>query len=121
MIRLVGCPGLSQSSLDAQPFCWFCHEAAQICFRYFTALSYQVQAGIGDCITQYKPTLNQKVQEIIDTLIGAELAKQDPNTLVVTVEDAKLSQMLTALCETQRYTTIAIRLGLYPFNADICI
>lgn len=65
------------------------------------ALSYQVQAGIGDCITQYKPTLNQKVQEIIDTLIGAELAKQDPNTLVVTVEDAKLSQMLTALCETQ--------------------
>ena len=29
-IRLGGCPGWSESSLDAQSFCWFCHEAAQI-------------------------------------------------------------------------------------------
>ena len=30
LIRLCGCPGWSESSLDAQPFCWFCHEAVQI-------------------------------------------------------------------------------------------
>ena len=31
IIRLGGCPGLSESSLGAQSFCWFCREAAQIC------------------------------------------------------------------------------------------
>ena len=30
-IRLGGCPGWSESSLGAQSFCWFCHDAAQIC------------------------------------------------------------------------------------------
>ena len=30
LIRLGGCPGWSESSLGAQPFCWFCHEAAQM-------------------------------------------------------------------------------------------
>ena len=30
LIRLGGCPGWSESSLGAQPHCWFCHEAAQI-------------------------------------------------------------------------------------------
>ena len=30
LIRLGGCPGLSESSLGAQSFCWFCHEAAHI-------------------------------------------------------------------------------------------
>ena len=29
-IRLGGCPGWSESSLGAQPHCWFCHEAAQV-------------------------------------------------------------------------------------------
>ena len=29
-IRLRGCPGLSESSLGEQSFCWFCHEAAQL-------------------------------------------------------------------------------------------
>ena len=28
LIRLRGCPGWSESSLDAQPLCWFCHVAA---------------------------------------------------------------------------------------------
>ena len=28
LIRLCGCPGWSESSLGAQPLCWFCHEAA---------------------------------------------------------------------------------------------
>ena len=28
LIRLGGCPGWSESSLGAQSFCWFCHEAA---------------------------------------------------------------------------------------------
>ena len=32
LIRLGGCLGWSESSLDAQPHCWFCHEAAQIWF-----------------------------------------------------------------------------------------
>ena len=31
LIRLGGCPGWSESSLGAQSFCWFCHEAAHIC------------------------------------------------------------------------------------------
>ena len=31
LIRLGGCPGWSESSLGAQSFCWFCHEAAQLC------------------------------------------------------------------------------------------
>ena len=30
LIRLGGCPGWFQSSLGAQPHCWFCHEAAYI-------------------------------------------------------------------------------------------
>ena len=30
LIRLGGCPGLSQFSLGAHSFCWFCHVAAQI-------------------------------------------------------------------------------------------
>ena len=30
LIRLGGCPGWSESSLGAQPHCWFCHEAAHI-------------------------------------------------------------------------------------------
>ena len=33
LIRLGGCPGWSDSSLSAQSFCWFCHEAAQISNR----------------------------------------------------------------------------------------
>ena len=30
LIRLGGCPGWSESSLGAQSFCWFCHEAAHL-------------------------------------------------------------------------------------------
>ena len=30
LIRLGGCPGLSESSLGAQPHCWFCHVAARL-------------------------------------------------------------------------------------------
>ena len=30
LIRLGGCPGWSESSLGAQPHCWFCHVAAQL-------------------------------------------------------------------------------------------
>ena len=30
LIRLGGCPGWSESSLGAQPHCWFCHEAAHL-------------------------------------------------------------------------------------------
>ena len=29
-LRLGGCPGWSESSLGAQSFCWFCHEAAHL-------------------------------------------------------------------------------------------
>ena len=29
LIRLGGCPGWSESSLDAKSLCWFCHVAAQ--------------------------------------------------------------------------------------------
>ena len=31
LIRLGGCPGWSESSLGAQPHCWFCHVAAHLC------------------------------------------------------------------------------------------
>ena len=30
LIRLGGCPGWSESSLGAQPFCWFCHVVAYL-------------------------------------------------------------------------------------------
>ena len=30
LIRLGGCPGISESSLGARSLCWFCHEAAQL-------------------------------------------------------------------------------------------
>ena len=30
LIGLGGCPGLSESSLGAQSFCWVCHEAAHM-------------------------------------------------------------------------------------------
>ena len=30
LIRLGGCPSWSESSLGAQPFCWFCHVAGHI-------------------------------------------------------------------------------------------
>ena len=36
LIRLVGCPGWSEFSLDAQSLCWFCHVAAHFCCCYFT-------------------------------------------------------------------------------------
>ena len=34
LIRLGGCPGWSESSLGAKPFCWFCHVAAHIMSNY---------------------------------------------------------------------------------------
>ena len=37
LIRLGGRPGWSESSLGAQSFCWFCHEAAQM-IRMFTVI-----------------------------------------------------------------------------------
>ena len=39
LIRLGGCPGWPESSLDTQLFCWFCHEAAQIVVCIFFATS----------------------------------------------------------------------------------
>ena len=33
LIRLGGCPGWSESSLGAQPFCWFCHVAGFVMSR----------------------------------------------------------------------------------------
>ena len=35
LIRLGGCTGWSESSLGAQSFCWFCHEAAQLYCKSF--------------------------------------------------------------------------------------
>ena len=35
LIGLDECPGCSESSLGAHPFCWFCHVAAQSCCRGF--------------------------------------------------------------------------------------
>ena len=32
LIRLGGCPGLSESSLGTKPHCWYCHEAAHVWF-----------------------------------------------------------------------------------------
>ena len=33
LIKLGGCLGWSESSLGTQPFCWFCHEVAQMHMR----------------------------------------------------------------------------------------
>ena len=32
LIKLGGCPVWSESSMGAHSFCWFCHDAAQLCF-----------------------------------------------------------------------------------------
>ena len=34
LIRLGGCPSWSESSLAHMPFCWVCHEAAQVTLLY---------------------------------------------------------------------------------------
>ena len=36
LIKLDGCPGWSESSLGAQLFCWFCHEAAHFYVQNLT-------------------------------------------------------------------------------------
>ena len=33
-VRARGCPGLSESSLGAHSFCWFCHDAAHMSVRH---------------------------------------------------------------------------------------
>ena len=33
LIKLGGCAGWSESSLGAQPFCWFCHVAGHTCIH----------------------------------------------------------------------------------------
>ena len=33
LIRLGKCPGLSESSLGAHSFCWFCHVAAHLFYE----------------------------------------------------------------------------------------
>ena len=38
LIRLGGCPGWSESLLGAESFCWFCHEAAQLCLILFICI-----------------------------------------------------------------------------------
>ena len=43
LIRLGGCPGRSESSLGAQPHCWFCHIAAQFCFRHDDLKGQEIQ------------------------------------------------------------------------------
>ena len=42
LIRLDGCPGWSESSLGAQPHCWFCHVAAHIFHLYVFVYSVDV-------------------------------------------------------------------------------
>ena len=49
LIRLGGCPSSSESSLGIQSFCWFCHEAAQICFVEYFDSRYDVKT----CMTAY--------------------------------------------------------------------
>ena len=60
LIRLGGCPGWSESSLGAQPFCWFWHVAAQICFIY----------GIGSLFytllrSHPSPVTDRKTEDIV--------------------------------------------------------
>ena len=41
LIRLGGCPGGSESSLAAQPFCWFCHDAAHFYLMLMTIVLFR--------------------------------------------------------------------------------
>ena len=56
LIRLGGCPGWSESSLGAQSFCWFCHEAAQIIFPWqssvnvITLETYDIFIRVNRCV-----------------------------------------------------------------------
>ena len=54
MIRLGGCLGLSESSLGAQSFCWFCHGVAQIIrFQRIDNLSFHISARLESVRTQF--------------------------------------------------------------------
>ena len=41
LIRLGGCHGWSESSLGAQPHCWFCHEADQMQLEVYMLMAWQ--------------------------------------------------------------------------------
>ena len=59
LIRLGGCPGWSESSVGAQPFCWFCHVADQIyCNGFIVTETWPKQRKywciFGSCFIQKK-------------------------------------------------------------------
>ena len=43
LIRVGGCPGWSESSLDAHSLCWFCHVAAHFFLQSIFTLQYLLQ------------------------------------------------------------------------------
>ena len=57
LIRLGGCPGWSESSLGAQSFCWFCHEAAHMIHAemhviWLSEMSQKVHASIRTVLSE---------------------------------------------------------------------
>ena len=47
LIRMGGCPGGSESSLGAQPLCWFCHVAAHLLlFQMYLCSSCKISQNI---------------------------------------------------------------------------
>ena len=57
LIRLGGCPGQSESSLGAQPLCWFCHVVAH----------FQVQPG----------SQNKQVMDDLNRLTAQTIAAEE--------------------------------------------
>ena len=54
LIRLDGCPGWSETSLGAQSFCWFCHEAAHIWNErsvHILWIAFKMMASVRFCLS----------------------------------------------------------------------
>ena len=79
LIRLGECPGWSESSLGAQPLCWFCLEAAHINLHFFPQSSYDMELQ----------ALQEMIQEKVVMLLN------DPDN---SVKRTLLDNGITRLC-----------------------
>ena len=55
LIGLGGCPGCSESSLDAHSFCWFYHEVAHMSLKLYI-ITYTQHSTLSTSITTFKAT-----------------------------------------------------------------
>ena len=118
LIRLGGCPGWSESSLGAQPHCWFCHEVAHMTFvkpdastkitLCYMLILFQTISG-----TWYFKTIYMlKVYSVYEQNIKSESRKANYNANQCLSYDVAVIQWITS-CHKNRMTTRYITLGYW--------